>query len=62
MRTDKTNIVALLVPSYDEFFAGILASLTHRLARAGQILLTHKHEGDAQALAGVDKVSFGVCL
>lgn len=51
MRTDKTNIVALLVPGYDEFFAGVLAGLTRNLAAAGQVLLTHKHEGDARALA-----------
>lgn len=50
MRTDKTNIVALLVPGYDEFFAAILASLSRTLAADGQVLLTHKHEGDARAL------------
>jgi LacI family transcriptional regulator len=51
MRTDRTNMVALLVPGYDEFFAGILASLTRGLAAEGQVLLTHKHEGDQGALA-----------
>ncbi|MEO5805218.1 LacI family DNA-binding transcriptional regulator [Devosia sp.] len=51
MRTDRTNMVALLVPGYDEFFAEILASLTRGLAAEGQVLLTHKHEGDPKALA-----------
>jgi LacI family transcriptional regulator len=50
MRTDRTNMVALLVPGYDEFFAEILASLTRGLAREGQVLLTHKHEGDPRTL------------
>ncbi|MEO6015442.1 MAG: LacI family DNA-binding transcriptional regulator [Devosia sp.] len=51
MRTERTNMVALLVPGYDEYFAGILSSLTRALAREGQVLLTHKHEGDQRALA-----------
>ncbi|WP_375450700.1 LacI family DNA-binding transcriptional regulator [uncultured Devosia sp.] len=51
MRTERTNMVALLVPGYDEFFAEVLASLTRSLASEGQVLLTHKHEGDPQTLA-----------
>jgi LacI family transcriptional regulator len=50
MRTERTNMVALLVPGYDEFFAGMLAHLTRGLAAEGQVLLTHKHEGDPKAL------------
>ncbi|KQV29291.1 hypothetical protein ASC97_23415 [Rhizobium sp. Root1203] len=51
MRTERTNMVALLVPDYDEFFAEVLASLTRNLADEGQVLLTHKHEGDPKTLA-----------
>lgn len=51
MRTERTNLVALLVPGYDEFFAGMLTHLTRGLASAGQVLLTHQHDGDPRTLA-----------
>lgn len=50
MRTDRSNLVALLVPGYGEFFGNIITSLNTRLAQHGQVLLTHQHDRDYRAL------------
>jgi len=51
MRTERTNMVAMLVPGYDEFFSGVLGHTTQHLSNAGLVLLTHKHDGNAKVLA-----------
>ena len=50
MRTDRNNLVALLVPGYGEFFGNILTSLNARLTAHGMVLLTHQHDRDHRAL------------
>lgn len=50
MRTDRNNLVALLVPGYGEFFGSVTHSLNARLVAHGQVLLTHQHDRDHRAL------------
>jgi LacI family transcriptional regulator len=51
MRTDRSNLVALLVPGFGDFFGEILASLNTRLTDYGQVLLTHRHDRDHRAMS-----------
>lgn len=50
MRTDRTNMVAMLLPGYDEFFSGVLTHITKILSDEGLVLLTHEHRGEASGL------------
>lgn len=50
MRSDKSNVVALLVPGYGEFFGKIVTALNSTLTQSGQVLLTHQHDRDHRAL------------
>lgn len=51
MRNDRSNLVALLVPAFGDFFGDILGSLSARLTDYGQVLLTHRHENDQRSMA-----------
>lgn len=51
MRSDRSNLVAILVPGFGEFFGAILTKLNERLTDEGQVLLAHRHDRDHRALA-----------
>ena len=51
MRNERSNLVALLVPGFGEFFGEILGSLSTRLTDYGQVLLTHRHDNDHRSMA-----------
>lgn len=54
MRNERSNLVALLVPAFGDFFGEILGSLSTRLTDYGQVLLTHRydhHDNRSMALA-----------
>lgn len=51
MRNERSNLVALLVPGFGDFFGDILASLSARLTDYGQVLLTHRHDNDQRSMA-----------
>lgn len=51
MRNERSNLVAMLVPGFGDFFGEILASLNTRLTDYGQVLLTHRHDRDHRAMA-----------
>lgn len=51
MRSDRSNLVAILVPGFGEFFGAILTKLNEQLTDEGQVLLAHRHDRDHRALA-----------
>lgn len=51
MRSDRSNLVAILMPAFGEFFGAILSELNDRLTDEGQVLLAHRHDRDHRALA-----------
>lgn len=48
MKTDKTHIVGLLVPSFDEFHAQLLEVFARSVRRTGRALLTYGHSNEVQ--------------
>ena len=48
MKTDKTHMIGLLVPAFDDFHARILEQLTISIRRTKRALLTYCHSNDPE--------------
>ena len=50
MKSDKTDIIGFMVPTFDEFHAELLDHLARSFRQTGRTMLTYCHDGDPKIL------------
>lgn len=50
MKSDTTDVIGFLVPSFDEFHANLLNQLARLFRQSGRTMLTYCHDGDRKLL------------